>query len=119
MAREGYLIKLVYDIICTEENASTEYVRLNKNMIRWPSLYKNPTVKQFEELIPYRDEYSGEELARLLFISPRFVTQLLLENEFPTGYVQNRILRLLNLRLFLARYLNMKKAKCRNSLFFS
>ena len=30
VAREGYLIKLVYDIICTEENASTEYVRLNK-----------------------------------------------------------------------------------------
>ena len=87
VAREGYLIKFVYDIICTE-GTSTEYVRLNKNMIRWPSLYKNPTVKQFEESIPYRKEYSGEELAQLLFISPMFVKQLLLKNGFSAGYVQ-------------------------------
>lgn len=88
VAREGYLIKLVYDIICTDEGANTEYVRLNKNMIRWPSLYKNPTVKQFEESIPYREGYSGEELAQLLFISPMFVKQLLLKNGFSAGYVQ-------------------------------
>ena len=88
VAREGYLIKLVYDIICTEEGANTEYIRLNKNMIRWPSLYKKPTVKQFEESIPYREGYSGEELAQLLFISPMLVKQLLLKNGFSAGYVQ-------------------------------
>lgn len=88
VAREGYLIKLAYDIICVSEDASTEYVRLNKNMIRWPSLYKNPIVEQFVSSIPYREKYSGEELARLLFISPQFVEQLLLDNGFSTGNVQ-------------------------------
>ena len=118
VAREGYLIKLVYDIICTEENASTEYVRLNKNMIRWPSLYKNPTVKQFEELIPYRDEYSGEELARLLFISPRFVTQLLLENEFPTGYVQKSDFKTLEFKTVFSKILEHEKSKLQEQFVF-
>lgn len=88
VAREGYLIKLAYDIIYATEEANTEYVRLNKNVIRWPSLCKNPTVEQFEESIPYRKMYSGEELARLLSISPQFVGKLLQEHGFCTKNIQ-------------------------------
>ena len=88
VAREGYLIKLVYDIIDSIEDNSTEYVRLNKNMIRLPSLYKYPTLEQFMDSIPYREEYSGKDLARLLFITPQFVEQLLKKNGFSNGNVQ-------------------------------
>lgn len=111
VAREGYLIKLAYDIICAAEDVSTEYVRLNKNMIRWSSLYKNPTVEQFEESIPYREGYSGEELARLLFISPRFVEQLLLENGFPTGYVQRSDLKTAEFKTVFDKILEHEKVK--------
>lgn len=111
VAREGYLIKLVYDIICAEEKTSTEYIRLNKNMIRWPSLYKNQTIEQFEESIPYRDEYSEEELARLLFISPIFVKQVLLENGFTTGYVQRSDFKTVEFEAVFDKILEHEKEK--------
>lgn len=117
VAREGYLIKLVYNIICTEEETSTEYISLNKNMIRWPSLYKNPTVEQFEESIPYREEYSGEELARLLFISPMFVKQLLQENGFSTGYVQRSEFKTAKFRAVFDKILDHEKVKMQEQFF--
>lgn len=118
VAREGYLIKLAYDIICVSENIGTEYVRLNKNIIRWPSLYKNPTVEQFEESIPYRERYSGEELARLLFISPRFVAQLLLEHGFSSGNVKKSDFKTSEFKAVFDKILEQEKIKMQEQYLF-
>lgn len=71
VAREGYLVKQAYDIMYPKEGTKTKYIRLNKNMIRLPGLYLNPSAEQFLASVPYQAEYSWEEIASLLFIEDR------------------------------------------------
>lgn len=66
VAREGYLLKKCYDLLYPEQN--TLYVRYNKNVLRLPMLYLNPTIECFLKTIPYRDYYSKNELYTLLHI---------------------------------------------------
>ncbi len=89
VAREGYLIKQVYDAMYPEEPENTKYIRLNKNMIRLPSLSQNPSVEQFLDTIPYRKIYTCEELAQLLFMDSVAFRNLLSEN----GYSDESVLR--------------------------
>ncbi len=86
VAREGYLIKQVYEAMYPEEG--TEYIRLNKNIIRLPSLYKSPTIEKFLDTIPYRAEYSCDDLAQLLFMKTERFRELLLEHGYLDGSVQ-------------------------------
>lgn len=88
VAREGYLIKQVYDEMYPAEKNRTEYVRLNKNMLRLPSLYKNPTLEQFIDTIPYREEYFCEDLAQLFLLEPQFVAQFLDEEGFSSRKIR-------------------------------
>lgn len=68
VAREGYLLKNVYDVMYPEDVKNTCYIRINKNITRLPGLYIRPTVEQFLHTIPYRNEYSVEDLLNLLFV---------------------------------------------------
>lgn len=62
VAREGYFIKIAYECMYPEDKESVTYIRLNKNLLRLPTLYLNPTVQQFMETIPMKESYSSEEL---------------------------------------------------------
>lgn len=62
VAREGYFIKQAYECMYPEDKGSTIYIRLNKNLLRLPALYLNPTVKQFMATIPMKESYSFEEI---------------------------------------------------------
>ena len=68
VAREGYLIQQAYGIMYHDEKYLTKYIRLNKNMLRLPGLYLNPTVEQFIASVPYRNSYSMSDIAELLFL---------------------------------------------------
>lgn len=68
VAREGHLLKNVYDSLFPDDFDKTEYVYLNKNILRFPCLFLNPTEEQFLNTIPNRKSYSVKELLGYLFI---------------------------------------------------
>lgn len=68
VSREGYLLRNIYRTLYPEEEERTDYICLNKNLLRFPALYLNTTVSQFLDTIPMRDHYSLEELLNYLFI---------------------------------------------------
>lgn len=69
VAREGYLLKKTYEILYPNQTVS--YICLNKNLLRLPMLYCEPTVDLFLESIPYREQYSWNDLWELLFVSEK------------------------------------------------
>ena len=66
VAREGYLLKKCFDLLYPEQN--NLYVRYNKNVLRLPMLYLNPTIECFLKTIPYRNYYTKNEIYTLLHI---------------------------------------------------
>ena len=68
LARDGFLIKKVYDLIFPEEKAYTQYIYLNKNLLRLPSLAGDMSVSKFILSLPPRKDYRWNELASHLFI---------------------------------------------------
>ncbi len=88
VAREGYFIKRVYDEMYPSDRDKTDYIRLNKNMIRLPALHLEPTVKQFVSTIPYRMKYTGKDIAALLFAEDvRLVEEILVRGGFSNKIV--------------------------------
>lgn len=71
VAREGYLLKKVYEEVYPEDVNNTYYIRINKNLTRLPGLYIEPTLERFLHTIPYRKEYTIEEILNLLFIKDK------------------------------------------------
>lgn len=85
VAREGYLIQQAYGIMYHDEKYLTKYIRLNKNILRLPGLYLNPTVEQFIASVPYRNSYSMSDIAELLFLENKAEWKSALEsNGFDT-----------------------------------
>ena len=64
VAREGFLIKKIYDILYPNDN--TNYVRLNKNLLRLPSLDNGDVVNNFIMSLPPRKFYKFDNLCELL-----------------------------------------------------
>ncbi len=64
VAREGFLIKKIYDILFP--NDETQYVRLNKNLLRLPSLDNGDIVENFILSLPPRKSYRFDDLSTLL-----------------------------------------------------
>lgn len=52
IAREGYLIKKVYELMYPDECGDLKYICLNKNLLRLPMLYLNNSVENFLRLLP-------------------------------------------------------------------
>ena len=67
VAREGYLLKECFNLLYPELDSL--YLRYNKNVLRLPMLYLNPTVDCFLKTIPYRSNYSKNEIYMLLHIN--------------------------------------------------
>lgn len=66
VSREGYLIKKIYEILYPEDSNKLKYVRLNKNVLRKPLLYYEPTIDNFLASIPEKKTLSAKEITRYL-----------------------------------------------------
>lgn len=64
VAREGFLIKKIYDILYPKEK--TKYVRLNKNLLRLPSLDNGDVVENYILSLPPRKSYKLDDLCTML-----------------------------------------------------
>ncbi len=62
LARDGYLIKLVYEIIFPEERDSIDYISLNKNLMRLPSLVGDNKRSNLLRSLPPREHFLWKEL---------------------------------------------------------
>lgn len=69
VAREGYLIKLFYDQLFPEDIEKSFYIRLNKNMLRLPSISLNPTINEFIKNLPQQDTYTWKEILDIFFLA--------------------------------------------------
>lgn len=68
IAREGYLLKKVYDIMYPSEKEQTAYMRLNKNILRFPLLSTGDPLISFINSIPMRTKFTWNEIFRYLNI---------------------------------------------------
>lgn len=64
VAREGFLIKKIYDILYPKEK--TKYVRLNKSLLRLPSLDNGDVVENYILSLPPRKSYKLDDLCTML-----------------------------------------------------
>ena len=64
VAREGFLIKKIYDILYPKDK--TKYVRLNKNLLRLPSLDNGDVVENYILSLPPRKSYKLDDLCTML-----------------------------------------------------
>lgn len=62
VAREGFLIKEVYDILYPEEKCSTYYIRINKNLLRLPLTTGENRIRNFFTALPARNEFTWSEI---------------------------------------------------------
>ena len=69
VAREGYLLKQCYDIVYPDE--CTEYIRLNKNLLRLPSIRSESDIASFINSIPALKSYSWEQLLDYFYIKEK------------------------------------------------
>lgn len=66
VAREGYLIKLCYDLMYPDEVEQTKYIRLNKNLLRLPLLIGSNPVESFINGIIVCKSYTWKLIFSLL-----------------------------------------------------
>lgn len=66
VAREGWLIMECYSKIFPEERDTIDYVRLNKNILRLPSLYNGDRVEKFIRSIPGRTSLEWKDIFKYL-----------------------------------------------------
>ena len=60
VAREGFMLKKAYDMLYGKQRS--RYVRINKNVLRFPSLHLNQSVDTFLDTIPSSHIYSWNTL---------------------------------------------------------
>lgn len=80
VAREGFLIKKIYDILFP--NDETQYVRLNKNLLRLPSLDNGDIVENFILSLPPRKSYRFDDLSTLLGVGNKEALVYFLNDKF-------------------------------------
>lgn len=68
IAREGYLIKIIYDKLFSEDSGNSYYLRLNKNIIRLPDLYFNSSIESFVSGLPNKSGYTWEQIIHILLL---------------------------------------------------
>lgn len=68
IAREGYLIKKIYEKLFPEDLNSVFYLRLNKNMLRLPALFIDPSVETLVGLLPDKSSFTWKQIIELLLI---------------------------------------------------
>ena len=83
VAREGFLLKLCYDILYPEDSRNVKYVRLNKNLLRLPLLNSKNPVDEFLRSVPSRITLGWEEILRNFFVEDIVGYKKKIESEFP------------------------------------
>lgn len=83
VAREGYLLEKAYLAMFPEQKSKVGYIQLNKNLMRFPSLYINPTIKQLLATIPMKDVYTATELLATLYLNKNNSSKTNAINELP------------------------------------
>ena len=68
VAREGYLISLVYKALFPDEENKIKYLRINKNTLRLPMLYLDNSLEMFLSLIPIKKEYYIQDIFQFLYV---------------------------------------------------
>lgn len=66
VAREGYFIRQCYELIYSEK---TDYIRLNRNLLRLPLLQFDNPIKRFIEYLPDCREMKWKQIFNALLIS--------------------------------------------------
>lgn len=66
LAREGYLIKKVYEMLFPEESENCIYLRLNKNIMRLPALYYDSSVETLIGLLPSKSIFTWKQIIQIL-----------------------------------------------------
>lgn len=69
VAREGYLVKKCYEMMFPEEKNTLFYVRLNKNLLRFPLLNHGDKVERFIRTIPERCQMHWIEILNYLGVA--------------------------------------------------
>lgn len=69
VAREGYLIKKIYETLYPEEVDRCKYVRLNKNVLRKPMMYCSHSINDFLSTLPEKKELSIKDVLDNLHIN--------------------------------------------------
>lgn len=83
VAREGFLIKKCYELIYPEEIDSIAYVRLNKNLLRFPMLDSDNALENFIMSIPPRRSLKWCDILSYLYIEDLDETMAHLQKVFP------------------------------------
>lgn len=66
LAREGYLIKKIYEMLFPEDSENCIYLRLNKNIMRLPALYYDSSVETLIRLLPSKSIFTWEQIIQIL-----------------------------------------------------
>ncbi len=83
VAREGYLIKKCYERMYPEEKETIDYVRLNKNLLRFPMLDSANALDCFIMSIPPRRSLKWCDILAYLYIEDLDEAIVKLQKEFP------------------------------------
>lgn len=68
IAREGYLLYLMYKKLFPCQKDKILYLRINKNSLRLPALYLNNSIDTFLHFVPEKKTYSILNVIELLYI---------------------------------------------------
>lgn len=68
VAREGYLIYLIYQKLFPEDSFKIKYLKINRNTLRLPILYKNSDLRQFVMLMSDFKEYTIKQICEMLLL---------------------------------------------------
>lgn len=90
VAREGYFIKQCYELIYSEK---TEYIRLNRNLLRLPLLqFENP-INSLIEYLPDCREIKWQQIFNALLISNHTETSLYIKSKIKNFDYNKSILK--------------------------
>ena len=97
VAREGWLIMKCYNEMYPEDKDIISYIRLNKNLLRLPSLKHGKKIEKFIRSIPGRSSFSWNDILSYLGVKDIEEFTLQLSKHFPErdfkSYISNKELR--------------------------
>lgn len=91
VAREGWLIMECYSKMFPEERNTIEYVRLNKNILRLPSLFNGDRVEKFIRSIPGRITLEWRDIFKYLGVEDLKSFASKIHKRYPNTNIHDRV----------------------------
>ncbi len=98
IAREGYFIKQTYDLMYPDEHS--EYISLNKNILRYPYLYYYPSYEAFKDTIPSGQKLTLFKLFEYFYISDSEQKEICIEFNLTLQTIADSIDRIILNKIF-------------------